>query len=377
MRNIEQCSECGVPSMVSSGLNWEGNGVISLANSPRNRMVFFESEAIDKIFKGIEELIGMPIEHIVIESRCRETKRYIERAFPPEVRKIIDSTESSLEERIEKMTPEEKETLLATMKVITQTIIDFARNYGYGDQRPGELWESGGGYPWRVQEVRNPYSLLFIAADNIGAIEAFEGASMQVKYEEMEADSYRIEVFSGEHPLALRERLKRRRYDFKPGDMTYERCPECGIPMAVASRRWDLDEGTITDPDTGRRMAIFGPFAVDSIFDDLEAELGHDVPDTVIEATRRYIKMAWGVDEWNRDGLTFQQMITVRGLGNLTHFEGDRDHLDVVIENSCLHLPVVGTVQALVEMAYRVESSSVAWTLAEDGDLSVTVNIKR
>jgi hypothetical protein len=373
---IEVCGRCGVPTMVSSGLNWEGNGVISLAASSRNRMVFFESETIDEIFMGIKELIGMPIEHIVIESRCRETRRYIERAFPPEVRKIIDSTESSLEERMEKMTSEERETLYATMKVITQTIIDIARNYGYGDQRLGDLWESGADYPWRVQEISNPYSLLFISADNLGSVEAFEGASMQVKYEEIGADTYRIEVFPGEHPVGLEERLKRRRYEFKPGDIEYERCPECGIPLPVANRRWDLERGTITDLDVGRRMAVFGPFAVDSIFDDLETELGDEVPNTVIESTRRYIRTAWGVDDWNRDGLTFQQMIAVRGLGNLVRFEGDRDHLDMVIENPCLHLPMVGAVQALVELAYRAESSSVEWDLADDGDLSLTVRVR-
>jgi hypothetical protein len=69
-------------------------------------------------------------------------------------------------------------------------------------------------------------------------------------------------------------------------------------------------------------------------------------------------------------------MIAVRGLGNLVHFEGDREHLDMVIENACLHLPVVGAVQALVELAYRVDGSRVEWSLAEDGDLSLTVRVR-
>lgn len=374
---IEVCEKCGVPTMVSGGLKWENNGVISLTSSPRNRMVLFESETIDNLFQGIEELIGMPIEHIVIESRCRETKRYIERAFPPEVRKIIDSKESSLEDRISKMSPEEKETLFATMKVITQSIIDIAKNYGYGDQRLSELWERGEDFPWRVQLVRDPYSILFTAADNLGSVEAFEGVDMQVKYERTGEEAYRTEVYPGEHSLEFKERLKRRRYDFKPGEITYERCPECGIPLTVSRCFWDLDRGTITDQETGRRMAIFGPFSVDSICDDLEMELGDAIPDTVIEATRRYIRKAWGVDDWNRDGLTFQQMLAVRGLGNIVHFEGGHDHLDMVIENSCLYLPIIGTIQALVEMAYRVESSSCEWELSKDGDLNLTIRVKR
>lgn len=374
---IEVCEECGVPLMVSRELGWESNGVIALTASPRNRMVFFESETIDRICKGVEELIGLPIEHIVIESRSRETKRYIERSFPPEVRRMIDGSESNIEERMAGMSPEEKETLLATMKVITQSIIDIAKNYGYGDQLLGELWEQGADYPWRVQHVRNPYSILFIAADNLGSVEAFEGIEMQVKYEKIGEDAYQTEVYPAKHALELKERLKRRRYDFKPGDVSYKRCPQCGIPLAVAHRRWDMEAGIIIDSETGRRMAIFGPLSVDAIFDDLLAELGEAIPETVIEATRRYIRDAWGVDNWNRDGLTFQQMIAVRGLGYLAHFEGDRNGLDMTIQNSCLHLPMVGTVQALVEMAYRVEGSTCEWELSNDGDLSISVKVKR
>ena len=374
---IEVCEECGVPTMVSSGLNWESNGVISLAASPRNRMVFFESETLDHIFGGIEELVGVPIEHIIIESRRRETKRYIERAFPPEVRRLIDSTESSLEDRMARMSPEEKETLYATMRVITQSIIDIARNYGYGQQRLSELWESGEEFPWRTQLIEDPYAILFIAADNLGSVEAFEGVEMQVGYERTGENTYRTEVFPGQHALELEERLKRRRYDFKTGDIGYDRCSQCGIPITVSRRFWDLEKGTIIDEKTSRRMAIFGPFSIDSICDDLEAELGDAVPAAVIESTRRYIRTAWSPDNWNRDGLTFQQMIAVRGLGNLVHFEGDREHLEMRIENACLHLPMTGAVQALVELAYRAESSTTAWELSEDGDLDLTITVKR
>ena len=376
MRMVETCTACGVPLTVSRELNWEANGVVSLTASPRNRMVFFESETIDCIFRGIEELIGVPIERIVIESRSRETRRYVERAFPPEVRRIIDGSESDLEGRMAKMSPEERETLLATMKAITGRIIQIAKNYGYGEQTLSELWDQGADFPWRVQRVRDPYSVLFFVADNLGSVEAFEGIEMQAGYEKTGEDTYRSEIFPGGHALELRDRLKRRRYDFKPGDVHYERCPQCGIPMAVAGRKWDVEAGTIVDPGTGRRMAIFGPFSADAVFEDLESELGEAIPETVIEATRRYIRSAWNTENWNRDSLTFQQMIAVRGLGYLARFEGDRHGLEMLVQNACLHLPMVGTVKALVEMAYLVEASTCEWELADDGDLSIAVKVK-
>ena len=264
---------------------------------------------------------------------------------------------------------------MATMRVYNLAVIDIARTFGYGDQRLGEGWDRGDDSPWRTYMVSKPYSLLFVAADHVGSVEAFEGMEMQVSYEQVGADTYVSQVHPSEHPVELRERLKRRRYEFKPGDINYRRCPECGVPLAVAACRWDLDSGMIWNPDTGRRMAFFGPFSIDPIFDDLEAELGEAVPDTVIEAQRRYIKGTWNTELWRRTDTDFRHMIALRGLGNLVHFEGDREHLELGIENACLHLPMTGTIQALVELAYGRDSSTVEWELNEDGDLNVTVGL--
>ena len=376
---MDTCGNCGVPLKISTTLNWESNGIISLESSPRNRMVFFESESIDPLFKGIEELVGMAIEHLVVESRCRETKRYIERTYhvaeiiSPDIREALargGGSGGDMEDL------EGKEGLLSVIRAVTDSAIDISRAYGYGDQKASELWETGGAYPWRHQTVRSPYSLLFTAADNLGTVEAFEGVSMNVEYKETGKDTYTIDVSPGEHPIALSERLKRKRYDFKPGEIEFECCPECGIPLEVARRKWNLDEGVITDTTTGRRMAIFGPFSLDAILDDLESELGEAIPETAIEAQRRYIKSAWGDDKWNRDGTTFQHMVALRGLGNLKSFQGDKNHVSVHIQNSCLHLPMVGATQALVELAYGVENTRYEWDLTEDGDLMITVIVR-
>jgi len=259
--------------------------------------------------------------------------------------------------------------------MVNQSIIDIASVYGYGHQSMGDGWERGADFPWRTQVIQQPYSLLFMAADNVGSVEAFEAADMRVRYESIGQDTFSIEVYPGDHPVGLKERLKRTRYDFKPGDIHYDRCDECGIPLVVAYRKWDMKKGTISDPQTGRRMAIFGPFALDSIFDDLEAELGEAIPEMVIEAQRRYIKSAWDAESWKKDGATFQQMVALRGLGNLTKFEGDRSQLTMVIENSCAHLMMIGTTQALVELVYKAESSTCEWERTEDGDLTMTVTV--
>ena len=49
----------------------------------------------------------------------------------------------------------------------------------------------------------------------------------------------------------------------------------------------------------------------------------------------------------------------------------------MVVENTGLHLPLIGTVQALVELAYKADSSTCEWELPEDGDLTLTVTVNR
>ena len=82
------CHECGVPYDVSKELVWQENGVIAQTRDPDHRMIFYESDNLDNLFLGIEGLINVPIEHIVIESKRREVREYVEKLLPAPVRKI-------------------------------------------------------------------------------------------------------------------------------------------------------------------------------------------------------------------------------------------------------------------------------------------------
>jgi len=374
MTKAELCAECGVPLLISRELNWESNGVISLARSPQNRMVLYESRIIDSLFKGIEELIGLPIEHIVIESRRREVRKYIENRFPAEVKQLFSyGDQKSPEGGLEKAG---RSPGLEAAKKVTMEVIDIGRIYGYGDSRPGDEWELGGEYPWRTSIIRHPYSLPFWAGEALGSIEAFEGNEQWVKYEETGDDTYRMITYPGSHPIELKERLKRKRFDFKPGDIAFERCSRCGVPVEIARYVWNLEEGTIADPDLERRMAIYTPSSLEAVLDDLEAELGESIPELVIEAQRRFVKSRVSGENWNRSGTTFNRLTALRGLGNITNFDADEYHLSLNIENPCLHLLLVGMAKALYELAVNRKISSHEWALEAGGELVITIRVE-
>jgi hypothetical protein len=376
VRRRERCGECGTPLLVSREFDWKDNGIISLKRSPQNRVALFESRIIDNLFKGIEELIGMNVEHIVIESRRREVKRYIEKSFPAwMIKPLIALNENCSDVFIAKHVIRVLRNVIG--KSITRKVLDVGRVYGYGDVEMGPLWGEGDQHPWRVNIIHNPHSVLFFAAEALASVEAFEDRERWVRYENTGEDTYEYTAYPMEHPVELKDRLKRRRYEFKPGDIAFERCPQCGIPLEVARLEWDLDRGIIHDPESGRRMAIIGPFSMDSVLYDLEAELGPSIPEVVVEAERKYVKTRIEGGHWRHGSSTFNRMAAIRGVGNITRFEVDENQLHVNIQNSCIPLLVLGLAQAIYETALGEDSSTYEWRLEEDGDFEFTVTLQR
>lgn len=356
---IELCGECGVPLTISHEFKWGSNGVIGVVGAPHGRSILYESRIIDNLFKGIERLIGARIQHIVIESRRREVRRYIDRALGGEIGEIF-RREGGPEER-------------AMAKELMSRILDVGGSYGYGQSSLGDGWDRGDQYPWRVTSISNPYSLPFRTGEILGCAEALEGGEMAADCEESGEDSYKVTCYPKDRSAGLKDRLRRRRYEFKPGDLSFKSCGRCGIPLGVAHYTWNLQEGTIMDPDNGRRMALYPPGSLEVVLIELERELGESIPEVVVEAQRQYVKSRVGGENWKRGGYTFGQLVALRGLGNLTGFEADEDHLSLLIENSCLPPVMVGMAQALFELALNKERTTYEWSLAEDGDLRIKV----
>lgn len=362
MNMVETCHKCGVPLSISGQFAWEDNGVITVAGARHDRNVLYESNIIDHVLLGIERLIGMPIRHIAIESRRREVRRYIEKAMG-------DITEIF---RREGGPAGEEERQIAREAALT--IFEVGGSLGYGISRLSEGWDGDDDYPWRESIIINPYSLSFRLGEVLGGTEALEGRDMAIEWEQVADNTYRIRCSPAARPPGLKGRLKRRRYEFKPGALSFERCDICGVPLGVAHYKWELAEGIITDPDNGWRMALYPPAALEAVLLDLEAELGESIPDIIIQAQKAYVKSRAAGENWVHGGGTFGQLVALRGLGNLTRFEADLNHLSLKIENSCLQPLMVGMAQALFELALNKEKTNYEWDLAGDGDLEIIIS---
>ena len=375
MADVELCGSCGVPTLISGVFSWQDSGIISISYSPGARMVFYESGNIDNVFRGIEELIGTPIEHIVMERKRRDTRRFMERVFTEDAKRLASILGGGTAEKVSTVESDRRQQILELGNTVNTRATTIGMVYGYGDIRFSELWELWDSFPWRTQIIHNPYSAIFFSADMLATVEAFEQRDMRVKYEKLGGDIYLLAVHPGEHPLELKERLKRKSHEIKSSDISFELCPLCGIPLGVARCRWDLEKGIIIDPITGRRMAFFDPAAMDTVFDDLEVELGESVPEAIIEAQRRYGKLSMSADNWRRSGYDFRSWAALRGLGNISHFKADEKRLTLTLENPSMHLALVGMAKALYELAWGADNSTHEWHRTEGGDLIINVTL--
>jgi ribosomal protein S14 len=350
MSKIKKCRQCGVPLGFSRGLVWHGNGVITQARDPDHRFIFSESDFLDELFASLEKITGSPIELMVIESKRRLTRNYMENQISPLKRKLLHRYNPRL---------------------LSRRISDMGRHYGYGDITLHELRTKNDEEDYQAIRIRHPYSLPLFCGDGLGSKEAMDGRDFSVSWEQVGEHEFLVTFRAGRHSLLLPESPQEKKHGFKPGDIEYKRCALCGVPLGVARCRWNLEEGTIYDPGTGRRMAVFSPDSIEAILRDIGEELDGDLADAVIEAQRRFVRRMLGREDALIGQPAFRDMAGLRGLGYIRELELEKDRSSVHIENPCLPLFMVGISQALFEMGSDNEKVNRSWEMLPDGDLVV------
>jgi len=373
MSGIKTCKECGVPSLIAKGYAWDSGGTIISKRNAGLRSVIFETEAFNRVFASIEELIGMPIDHLIVESKRRWAREIQEATFPAWMRKLmVLSMDHLTGDNFWGKTVGKPITAVA--RYFNVKVNDLASAMGLSVITLGGMWERGEKYPHRENIIRNPYSLPLSLGENLGATEGWEQRDMQNRCEEIAKNTYRVTTFEGKHPVELKERLQVKRYPVKPGDITYQRCASCGVPKDISRLEWDYAEGIITDPDQGRRVAFTDAFSLEAVFEDLEAELGEDIQKAIIAGQRLHSRETAETDERLEES-RLKKMLALHGLGNLKRFEMEEGRLEATVENTILQLLVVGMLQAAFELGMGAGSSTCVWEVTQAGELNLTLSL--
>lgn len=352
MAKAALCPECGIPGHIYRQIIWRENGTMAQRRNPDHRSVFIECENIDGVFREIEDIIGHSIEHIIVESRSRSSADYLEHILPAAAIRLMR---------------------LTRLKPVMRRVSNVGRALGYGDLELTGLRWKGRGDDFIVIRARDPYSLPLLCGDIAGTIGVFDGRSAGITCRQTGPLEYELRSAFSPRAPELRERLAWRRYEYKEGDIELERCSYCGAPRALQDYGFDLEKGVIISRSTGRRMVGVGPAALEAIFDELEKEVGDSIPRVVIEAQRRFVLGGFYTrGEIARRG-DMRMQFAIRGLGNLKELHFSREGLRCRMENPCLHLIFIGTLQGFYELVFG-QPGEVDWRFREDGDLLVVVS---
>ena len=354
MEALETCLECGVPKIMTSENSWLDNGDIVQSRNHRSRMIFIETENLDPLFKGIGQIIGVNIEHLVVTAGRRAIRGYLRSFVPAEVREKNQAGELDYEP-------------------IDAAFRDIAGINGTGRYERVDKRYERDEHDYDTVSISEPHSVPLAVSAHVGAIEILTGVEQGYTYEEKSSDLYNMTTFPSPHPEEMRERLWFQPHEHVDGDIELERCATCGGPQLLSLYRWYPERGIITNTNTGRRMAIQGDVLLDPVFKELEDELGDVVPRAVVEAQRRFTTSGFYTLEDITDEGDFRTQLALRGLGNLKELSMKREGMHLRLENAVLPLIVVGIAQGFFEMGFGIDSSKADWEIFEDGTLEAEV----
>ena len=159
MKANRTCRECGIPLGISRTMRWNPDGTITQVSDPAHRMIFFESDNLDRMWRRLSQELAVTQEHIwelVISSKSRATRAFLYHTLPWYV---------NVAARI------------AGYRTLMSTIEAQGLVMGYGKITLGGQYPRRG-RPERVTVfIEDPYSLPLFCGDFKGSAEVLERVS--------------------------------------------------------------------------------------------------------------------------------------------------------------------------------------------------------
>ena len=354
MSEVLACQKCGVPEYITSEHEWHNNGLIVQKKDKRHILIFIENDNLVELFSRIEEIMEFSIERIIMNTRRRASRAYMDRVIPNSLREMVQKKELEVDP-------------------LAKMLFSVAHVLGYGRFELVDYRYEQDEDDYMIFRIHKPYSAMLGSSDLVASCEAFLGKEMAATYAQVAEDVYDVKATVSSHPEAFKGRLLMKTCSAREGDIQLESCRECGAPRKLGLFKWDTENGIIRNEETGRRMVFFAPTVLEAVLNELEDELGDAIPGVVVEAQRRLTKNGlYPIKEWSDMGVLREQL-ALRGFGNLREFKMSEDNLSLSLHNAQIHLLIVGFAQGLFEMTSGT-GSKVEWNFSDQGDLDLEVN---
>lgn len=341
--NVGKCSSCGTPKRVATKHEWRNDGVIVSRESDL-RGIWVESGLLHAVLDGIEEQLGVPIDHIVIDAKRRDAKLYVANLLKGHQEMLLG------------LKPIRRVAYLSTIR---QASALGLANTHLLEYRPERLL---------VLRADHVYHEPLFAGDTCGAFEAIEGVRAVPSYGKVGRSTFLAIEASMDAPED--ERLEPEADSTVPSWITYNRCPACGLPLEVSSWKWDIRDGHVEDGNTGEWIVFMNIGGFNAVFRELVRELGEDIPGLAAGLCRSYYE---GLrDKHSRSPFNGLSFMKLRGFGTPEHENPTRDELSegVVVRNA-FNGPIVA---GMVAAVYGKAGGDVSWEDTAPGTLTVRLD---
>jgi hypothetical protein len=352
MIEMTLCPECGVPELLTATHTWLGNGTIILNTNPQIRLIIHESQNLDPLFAGISNIIGKPVEPIIIDSMRRASRVYMSANIPADTETRLKAGEIDL-------------------YAIGEMTTLFARGMGYGNVTVVDGQYKGDEDDYVVVRYTEPHCAMLLDGNIVGCVEAVVRRGISMEHKQISADTHELRLTMSEQPSRTAS-INVKMFQTTGGDIELKRCSSCGGPAALSDYKWDLARGVVTLEPSGRRICMLGPIVMDPLFEALETELGESIQAAVIEAQRRFVRGGMYSVSEVRSESQMREFFALRGLGYIRELRMGRKGVRFGIDNAHMHLMIVGQTQGMYELAFGKESQ-VEWEVNDEGTLLIEV----
>lgn len=355
---IKRCKKCDTPLAFGRYIVWTGGGTILAERAPNLRLFFIEVDELLNLLAYLSELLGVPIDNILIESERPIGRELVESSFPAYVARFTRSIPDIFHR-------------MFFAKAAFRQVAGYARAMGYGSATMIEYE----GKKRSMLRVRNPHCLPLIIGDCTGAFQVMLGVNTTATWKKENGTTLIEFRKTDEKPY----NVPINRSGFIPGEVDFERCQGCGVPLPVSDNfEWDMLNGIITNRRTAYREAFLSVEGINAIFSEMEKELGDEVPLMMAQRQAELMRDRMSKRNLEEEGGIWGlfEELKLRGMGNPVEVEEAGKQLKVKVENPFNDALVAGRIAGYYEAVEKVKSR-MTWVSSEEGYLVIGIEPKR
>lgn len=361
---LKLCRMCGVPTRLSRGYEWPGNGTIVSRRDPTMRMVIFEAGFFPYAWKELEERLRVPVADAMIRRQQAWTWDYMQSNITFGWRKHALR-------------------YLPVIPVINLVISDLAA-LGLGrvdvaEYRRGRLL---------VLKVHNPFDIISVIWGAKGVLRFVEGKGSETAWNR-EGDVYTVTAairpgLDGDEEVDAEalESMRAAKYELSlagraqpPSGSEVERCRACGLPAALGRLEWRPEEGIILQRESGKRFVFTSGHVFIGVVRELERQAGRGLEEVILEIAKYYhLSLLKGLPPRDRADAYGELSEDLRafGFGEVVGLDHGEGYLEMRVANPFYPPRLAGRVAATFEHVEEI-GSEVEYSSPSPGLLEIAV----